>query len=123
MPKLLISLVRTLAFALPLTASLPGQAQEQGLSPLAEMGGQLAAFSGQMHAAAKVCGGYTAEQLAEMKRQQREQLSEQGFSAAAFDKAFADGERKGAERWKSLSSAEQEAACADMKQPFSATED
>lgn len=85
------------------------------VDPMGGMGEQLAKLGGQMHVAAKKCGGYTDEQLEKMKAEQRKNSANLAMTEEAFDKAFAEGERQLEERWKNMSSAERSAACKELK--------
>ncbi|TLM78613.1 hypothetical protein ACONUD_04445 [Microbulbifer harenosus] len=85
------------------------------VDPMGGMGEKLAKLGGQMHVAAKKCGGYTEEQLEKMKAEQRKNSANLAMTEEAFDKAFAEGERLLEERWKNMSSAERAAACEEMK--------
>lgn len=84
--------------------------------PMGGMAEQLAKLGGQMHVAAKNCGGYTDEQLEAMKAEQRKKAVEIGMSAETFDKVFTEGARTVTERWQKMSESERSAACAEIKQ-------
>lgn len=116
------SIYRALGFAIA-TVALSQSAAAQtdpGQFVMKDMAGQLGKFSGSMHTVARACGDYSEEQLAEMKQQQRAQLEESGMDIGGFDKAFASSERETAEKWKTMSKAEQKATCEKIKQEMSA---
>lgn len=103
---------QTVLFAAALTLST-GAALAQQAVP-----GQmpnLAALSGQMHAAAEYCSAYTSAQLEQMKQQQKAATSAQGMSAADFDSAFAQSYTTAKAQLGSLSAADREKTCAQLK--------
>lgn len=75
----------------------------------------LAALSGQMHAAAEYCGAYTAAQLEQMKQQQKTATGAQGMSAADFDTAFSQSYSNAKTQLGALSAADKEKTCAQLK--------
>ncbi|WP_258130010.1 hypothetical protein [Achromobacter anxifer] len=75
----------------------------------------LAALSGQMHAAAEYCNAYTATQLDQMKQQQKTAAGAQGLSAADFDSAFTQSYTATKGQLGSLSAADKEKTCAQLK--------
>lgn len=98
------------AAALTLTSGAAlAQQTMQGQMP------NLAAVSGQMHAAAEYCGAYTAAQLEQMKQQQKTATSAQGMSAADFDAAFSKSYSQAKVQLGTLSAADKEKTCAQLK--------
>ena len=85
----------------------------------ASMWAQMVKLGGMMHATAQVCGGYSDEQLEELKQQQKANTLERGVSAAEFEKVFTEAETMVGQRWESMSPAQQSKACADIKQQMS----
>ncbi|MGB3436545.1 hypothetical protein [Achromobacter sp.] len=75
----------------------------------------LAALSGQMHAAAEYCNAYSAAQLDQMKQQQKTATSAQGMSAADFDTAFSQSYGQAKTQLGALSAADKEKTCAQLK--------
>ncbi len=75
----------------------------------------LAALSGQMHAAAEYCNAYPAAQLEQMKQQQKTATSAQGMSAADFDTAFSQSYGQAKTQLGALSAADKEKTCAQLK--------
>ncbi|KGD97119.1 hypothetical protein JL37_07345 [Achromobacter sp. RTa] len=75
----------------------------------------LAALSGQMHAAAEYCNAYTAAQLEQMKQQQKTATGAQGMSAADFDSAFSQSYGETKAQLGTLSAADKEKTCAQLK--------
>lgn len=75
----------------------------------------LAALGGQMHAAAEVCNAYTAAQLDQMKQQQKTAAAAQGMAATDFDAAFSQSYTQAKGQMASLSAADKEKACAQLK--------
>ncbi len=75
----------------------------------------LAALSGQMHAAAEYCNAYTAAQLEQMKQQQKTAAGAQGLSAADFDSAFTQSYTTTKGQLGTLSAADKEKTCAQLK--------
>ena len=75
----------------------------------------MAALSGQMHAAAEYCNAYTAAQLEQMKQQQRAATSAQGMAAADFDATFSQSYTAAKGQLASLSAADKEKTCAQLK--------
>ncbi len=113
-------LPRLLAASITITAFGSLHAQSPEAAPnMAQMGHQLATFSGSMHSAAEVCGDYTKDQLADMKAKQKQQMSQMGLTAEEFDTAFDAGKKKTDERWDTMSKAEQESACEELQQQMS----
>ncbi|AFT71579.1 Putative lipoprotein [Alloalcanivorax dieselolei B5] len=113
-------LTRLLAASIAIAAFGPLHAQTSGGAPnMAQMGNQVATFSGSMHAAAEVCGGYTKDQLADMKAKQKQQMTKMGLTAQEFDTAFDTGKKKTDERWDTMSKAEQKSACEELRQQMS----
>ncbi|WP_133491330.1 hypothetical protein [Alcanivorax sp. 24] len=118
MPKFILT--RLLAASITIAAFSPLHAQTSGGAPnMAQMGNQVASFSGSMHAAAEVCGGYTKDQLAEMKAKQKQQMTQMGLTAEEFDTAFNAGKKKTDERWDAMSKTEQKSACEELRQQMS----
>lgn len=77
---------------------------------------QMANFGGVMHATSEACGGYSEEQLDEMKQQQQEMLAQQGMDKASFEQAYSAGMQEAEGKWQAASQAEREAACESIKQ-------
>ncbi len=75
----------------------------------------LAALSGQMHAAAEYCNAYTAAQLEQMKQQQKTAAGAQGLSAADFDSSFTQSYTTTKGQLATLSAADKEKTCAQLK--------
>jgi len=75
----------------------------------------LAALSGQMHAAAEYCNAYTTAQLDQMKQQQKTAAGAQGMAAADFDTAFSQSYTATKGQLGSLSAADKEKTCAQLK--------
>ena len=75
----------------------------------------LAALSGQMHAAAEYCNAYTAAQLEQMKQQQKTATGAQGMSAADFDASFSKSYGATKAQLGALSTADKEKTCAQLK--------
>lgn len=75
----------------------------------------LAGLSGQMHAAAEYCNAYTAAQLDQMKQQQKTAAGAQGMAAADFDAAFSQSYTATKGQLGSLSAADKEKTCAQLK--------
>ncbi|UAW97803.1 hypothetical protein KEM63_13510 [Halopseudomonas nanhaiensis] len=76
-------------------------------------------FAGAMHATSLTCDAYSEEKLLEYKREQQKRMEEQGMDEETFDEAFAAGRRQAAERWKGLSTQEQEQACKEIAEQAS----
>ncbi|WP_249279056.1 hypothetical protein [Bordetella genomosp. 5] len=75
----------------------------------------LAALSGQMHAAAEACNAYTSAQLEQMKQQQKTATASQGMSAADFDKSFKTSYDDTKTKLGTMSAADKEKMCAQLK--------
>lgn len=75
----------------------------------------MAALGGQMHAAAEVCNAYTSAQLEQMKQQQKTATAAQGMSAADFDKSFKASYDDTKTKIGTMSAADKEKMCAQMK--------
>ena len=75
----------------------------------------LAALSGQMHAAAEYCNAYPAAQLDQMKQQQKTAAGAQGLSAADFDSAVAQAYTTTKGQLATLSAADKEKTCSQLK--------
>jgi hypothetical protein len=75
----------------------------------------LAGLSGQMHAAAEYCNAYTAAQLDQMKQQQKTAAGAQGMAAADFGAAFSQSYTATKGQLGSLSAADKEKTCAQLK--------
>ncbi|ADP15024.1 MULTISPECIES: hypothetical protein [Achromobacter] len=97
------------ALTLASGAALAQQAMPPGQMP------NLAALSGQMHAAAEYCGAYSAAQLEQMKQQQKTATSAQGMSGADFDTAFSQSYGQAKTQLGALSAADKEKTCAQLK--------
>lgn len=110
------SSARTLVLAV---AAIPIIAFAQQGGP-ADMAAQMAKLGGMMHATAKVCGGYSDQELAALKQQQKVAHLERGLDAATFEKAFGDADAEIARRWEAMSPAQRSQACNDIKQQVSA---
>lgn len=109
------SLLQSLAlFCVISTGSLSVAAQQP--DPISPMNQQLAKLAGSMQAVAEVCGDYSAEQLDEIKQQQKKQLVQSGMSEADFDEAFGTSLSEVQAKWKTVSSSEQREICDNMKQ-------
>ena len=109
------SLLQSLAvFCVILTGSLSVAAQQP--DPISPMNQQLAKLAGSMQAIAEVCGDYSAEQLEEIKQQQKKQLVQSGMSEADFDEAFGASLSEVQAKWKTVSESEQKELCDNMKQ-------
>lgn len=104
------------ATLLPSGALAAAEAQEAPQRPLDPMAEQMAKLSGAMHAATKVCGGYTEEKLAESKKQLQQMLGQRGMDQVSFERAYSAAMQETASRWQTLSQSEQKEACADLKQ-------
>ncbi|KAB8162458.1 hypothetical protein FKV24_018370 [Lysobacter maris] len=85
------------------------------------MAAQMAEIGGMMHATAKTCGGYSEQELATMKQQQKAVHLQRGLDAASFEQAFARAETKIAQRWATMSAAQRDQACADIREQIAAT--
>ncbi|WP_120997409.1 hypothetical protein [Stutzerimonas urumqiensis] len=110
-------LAPSLALALAALTSLPGFAQSSDTPPnVRDMVAGFARLGGSMEAAAKVCGGYSLEQLAQSRQQQKAQLMKNGMSEAAFEQGFAAGLEEGQAHWDAMSASEREAACDELRQ-------
>jgi hypothetical protein len=120
MPK--STFIRALTLALPFSAALifPGisHSQEDVATVMSDMRLQMAKVGGQAQAAAKACGDYSDAELAKLKQQQRNALTAEGsgFSAEAFDKAFAEGERETTKNLNTMSKSEQAEMCKKLQQ-------
>lgn len=109
------SLLQSLAlFCVISTGSLSVAAQQP--DPISPMNQQLAKLAGSMQAVAEVCGDYSAEQLDEIKQQQKKQLVQSGMSEADFDEAFGTSLSEVQAKWKTVSKHEQREICDNMKQ-------
>jgi len=109
------SLLQSLAlFCVISTGSLSVAAQQP--DPISPMNQQLAKLAGSMQAVAEVCGDYSAEQLDEIKQQQKKQLVQSGMSEADFDEAFGTSLSEAQAKWKTVSKHEQKEICDNMKQ-------
>jgi predicted secreted protein len=109
------SLLQSLAlFCVISTGSLSVAAQQP--DPISPMNQQLAKLAGSMQAVAEVCGDYSAEQLDEIKQQQKKQLVQSGMSEADFDEAFGTSLSEVQAKWKTVSKHEQKEICDNMKQ-------
>ncbi len=101
-----------LRLAVPaLVAMMPFQgafAQNSGMPSLFELGGG-------MHAAVKICGGYTDAQLRDMKQQQKTQATASGMSAAAFETTFKAAYDRAHTKLSAASAAEKEKTCRQLK--------
>ncbi len=75
----------------------------------------MAALSGQMHAAAEYCNAYTAAQLEQMKQQQKTAAGAHGMAATDFDTAFSQSYTKARGQLGGLSAADKEKTCAQLK--------
>lgn len=95
-------------FAATANAQQPQAPQQPDPAMLAQMGGV-------GHAVANVCGGYTDQQLQEMKTQQRTAAGQMGLSEADFDTAFDAGYEQASADIKSAGKAKQDEMCAQMK--------
>jgi len=95
-------------FAASASAQVPGQPGQPDPAMLAQMGGM-------GHAVANVCGGYTEQQLQEMKTQQRTAAGQMGLSEADFDKQFDAGYQQASTDIKAAGKAKQDEMCAQMK--------
>ncbi|MBU4609434.1 hypothetical protein IMZ29_02380 [Achromobacter sp. GG226] len=98
-------------FAASVSAQVPAQPGQPGQPDPA----MLAQMGGMGHAVAKVCGGYTEQQLDEMKTQQRTASGQMGLSEADFDKQFDAGYEKASADIKAAGKAKQDEMCAQMK--------
>jgi hypothetical protein len=120
MPK--SKFIRTLTLALPFSAALvfPGisHSQEDVATAMGDMRLQMAKVGGQSQAVAKACGDYSEAELAKLKQQQCDALTAagSGFSAEAFDKAFAEGERETSKNLNAMSKSEQAEMCKKLQQ-------
>ena len=109
------SLLQSLAlFCVISTGSLSVAAQQP--DPISPMNQQLAKLAGSMQAVAEVCGDYSAEQLEEIKQQQKKQLVQSGMSEADFDEVFGTSLSEVQAKWKTVSASEQKEICDNMKQ-------
>lgn len=75
----------------------------------------MAALSGQMHAAAEYCNAYTAAQLEQMKQQQKTAASAHGMDTKDFDSTFAQSYTKTKGQLGTLSAADKEKTCSQLK--------
>lgn len=75
----------------------------------------LATASGQMHAAAELCGDYKAAQLDAMKQQQRTAASQSGMSAGDFDTAFKTSYDSTKVQLAQLSAADKDKMCQQLR--------
>lgn len=89
-------------------------AQAPGQMPPGQMP-NIAAASGQMHAAAEACNAYSKAQLDQMKQQQKTAAASQGLSAADFDKTFTQSFDATKTQLGALSSADKEKMCTQLK--------
>jgi hypothetical protein len=113
-----IVLHRRQAILLAAALTLSGGAAVAQQATPGQMPGQMpnmAALSGQMHAAAEYCNAYTAAQLEQMKQQQRAATSAQGMAAADFDTTFSQSYTAAKGQLASLSAADKEKTCAQLK--------
>lgn len=113
--------IRTAACRLVLAATvvpLIAFAQQGGPGGMAA---QMAEIGGMMHATAKTCGGYSEQELAAMKQEQKAAHLQRGLDAASFEQAFARAETKIAQRWSAMSAAQRDQACADIREQIAAT--
>src|SRR5690606_536634 len=108
-----ISLLQSLALFFVITSSSLSVSAQQ-TDPMSPMNQQLAKFGGTMHAIAEVCGDYSADQLAESKKQQKAQLTQSGMSATSFDEAFATGLNETRAKWDTISEKERKEVCEKM---------
>lgn len=100
---------------LALAAYSSARAEDAPAQAMKQMGQQIAGLGGAMHAMAGFCGGYSLAELAELKRQQKQQAMVMGFSAREFDQAFESGKAKTEARWDTASSQQQRSACLDLE--------
>lgn len=96
--------IKTFAPLLAVALIGAGAAHAQGAE-------QAIQFDGQMHAMAKECAGYTAEQLAELKAKYRAKATEAGVSEAHFNTHFKAGQEKALAKYNAATPAEQQAGC------------
>lgn len=75
----------------------------------------LAQMGGVGQAVANVCGGYTDQQLQEMKTQQRTAAAQMGLSEADFDKQFDAGYEQASSDIKAAGKQKQDEMCEQMK--------
>lgn len=75
----------------------------------------MAALSGQMHAAAEACNAYTGAQLEQMKQQQKTATAAQGMSAADFDQSFKTSYDDTKTKLGTMSAPDKEKMCAQLK--------
>lgn len=119
MPTSVFSRSLSLALSFSVVLFIPGIAGAQEVSDvMKDMRVQMAKVGGQAQAAAKLCGDYSDAELAKMKQQQRDALTveDSGFSAEAFEKAFAEGERETTKTFKAMPKSEQAEACKKLQQ-------
>ncbi|QIB49625.1 hypothetical protein [Pseudomonas sp. OIL-1] len=92
-----------------------GISQAQETPPVDDSQTQLAKFGGAMHLTASICGGYSEEQLNELKSQQQQTLAKNGMDEDSFEQAYMAGMREAEARWEGLSKDEQQKACDEIQ--------
>ncbi|QJD59100.1 hypothetical protein HG264_09340 [Pseudomonas sp. gcc21] len=89
--------------------------QAQDKAPMDDSETQLAKFGGAMHLTASKCGGYSEDQLNELKSQQKQTLAQNGMDGDSFEQAYAAGMKEAEARWEGLSEAEQKKTCDEVR--------
>ena len=116
-----MTIVRTssavaLALASAVTLALAsGVSHAQGAASTDNSETQLAKFGGAMHLTASKCGGYSEDQLNELKSQQKQTLAQNGMDGDSFEQAYAAGMKEAEARWEGLSEAEQKKTCDEVR--------
>jgi len=67
-----------------------------------------------MHGEASICGGYTPNELAELKRKQKEQFVGLGMKASQFELEFQQGYEEGRKSLEKASPAQRANRCAQL---------
>ncbi|GAB3339123.1 hypothetical protein [Marilutibacter aestuarii] len=83
-----------------------------------DVGEQMARMSGTLHVMARECGEATDAELARTKRWQKENHGRFGMDPSSFDRGFDAGEAEAAANWKTLSPAQRQQTCQDVKQQW-----
>lgn len=105
----------TFALSLSLISAVSHAQAQAPANPMAEMNTKLAKLAGSMSTLALNCGDYSEEQLAEIKAQHKQGLTQSGMSAEQFEQAFTGGKQEAEERWSIIPEAEQSEACEQLE--------
>lgn len=106
----------SLALASALTLALAsGISHAQDAASTDDSGTQLAKFGGAMQLTAEKCGGYSEQQLEELKSQQQQTLADNGMDEDSFEAAFTAGIREAEARWEGLSEQERKKTCDEVR--------